>query len=132
MADRVSQVVVESAELGTPNARASQVVAEVSAEGTPNARASQVAAEVSAEGSPNARASQVAAEVSAFGTPGARVSQIVVEFLVQNLQVEMPPIFPTLPGRGYSTHWRTRFANIGETTASLADVDLAIGQDPVH
>lgn len=132
MADRVSQVVVESAELGTPKARASQVVAEVSAEGAPAARASQVVAEVSAEGTPSARASQVTAEVSAFGSPKARVSQIVIEFLVQNLQVAMLPIYPTLKGKGFSTHWRTKFANIGETAASLADIDLAIAQDPIH
>lgn len=131
MADRVSQIVVETAELGTPNARASQVVAEVSAEGTPAARASQIVAEVSAGGTPSARASQVTAEVSAFGSPKARISQIVIEFWVQNLQVTMPPIYPDLPGRTFPTIVRPKFFNLGVKTATGASIDKQLAASPL-
>lgn len=134
MAGRASQLVVEVLRAAATNikARASQVVAEILGGGSAKARASQVSAEVLGSGSPKARASQLVGEVAAFGTPNARCSQVVVEFLVKNLKVPMLPIYPTLKGKGFSTHWRTKFANIGETAASLADIDLAIAQDPIH
>lgn len=135
MAGRASQVVLEvfrRTSSTTIKARASQVVGETLASGSPAGRASQVTGEVSAFGSPAARVSQVMAEVAAFGTALARCSQIVAEFLLKNLKVDMLPIYPELKGRAFSTHWRTKFANVGETAASLADIDLAIAQDPIH
>jgi hypothetical protein len=130
---RVSQVVVESLDSADAAARVSQVVAEPLVTGDPNARVSQVVAEPLVRGDANARVSQVVAEPLIRGTANARVSQLVVEVLCLQLEVPMPPVFPTLIGLGYNVKWSPVFYNMPtDTAATGADVDLGLADEPLH
>lgn len=133
MVGRISQEVVEAEVVATPKARISQEVVEVEAVGTPKARVSQEIVEAEAVGTPKARVSQEVVEVEVVATPHARVSQIIVEALIANLEVDMPPVYPTLIGLGYSVIWRPQFYNMPTAkAASGAEIDLAISANPLH
>lgn len=114
MAERVTQVVVEVLEAGTPSARATQVVAEVLRDAPANVRASQLVVEVAAAGSPTARASQIAILV-----------------LSPNYTVPMPLIYPSLPGLTYPVAKRPIF-NVGiDSAASMREVIVGYAANPI-
>lgn len=113
--------------------RVSQEVVEAEVTGTPNARVSQVAVEAEVTGKPLARISQQVVEALANYANNARISQIVIECLVPNLEYDVLPVYPTLPGLTFSVHWKTSFSNAPtQTAASGAQIDLGLGQYPTH
>jgi hypothetical protein len=133
MSARVSQEVVEAEIVGTPSARVSQIVVEAEVQGAPDARVSQQVLEAEITGEPDARASQLALEPLIVGLRQARISQLVIECLVPNVELLVPIVFPTLPGLGYSTHWKPNFFNAKTATSSSgADIDLSLADTPLH
>lgn len=115
------------------NARVSQEVVEALDTHDPDARVSQEVVEVLDTRHPNARVSQEIVEVLDTRHPHARVSQLVVEVLCYTLELKMPPVYPTLIGLGYSVKWSPIFFNMPtDTTATGADIDLGLADDPLH
>lgn len=117
----------------TQGVRTSQVVTESLTVGSPGPRVSQVTPEAMATGSPIPRVTQVVVEGDVVGSPQPRVTQIVVEALIANLEVVMPPVYPTLIGLSYSVTWSPQFFGMPtQKTSSGAELDLALSQDPLH
>jgi len=119
--------------------RASQTVAEALAKADvaqTNARASQVVSEALAEADlaqTDARASQIVSEALGQSATTARATQIVVELLVWNYAVPTPPVYPQLPGLGYSVIWEPRFVNAPvQTHESGTEVRIGYGENPLH
>jgi len=112
---RISQDVVEIAEGGPSNARISQDVVEVAEGGPSRARLSQDVVEVAVAGS------------------NARLSQLTVEMLIFTLDVFMPLVYPTLPGLGFSVHWRPKAWNMATFSSDTGSkVDLGYADSPTH
>jgi hypothetical protein len=132
-AARASQLVAEILGIGAPFARASQIVVESLVVATPHARASQIVVESLVVATPHARASQIVLEPLVAATPRVRASQIVLEVLCLIVETGMLPVYPELPGLGFSVKWMPNFANMPtDTTATLADIDLGLANAPIH
>jgi hypothetical protein len=115
------------------SARVSQETVEAEVAGDPNARVSQAVVEAEVVGTAAARASQETLEPLVIGTPHARVSGLWIECLVPNVELMTPIVFPTLPGLGFSVHWKPQFINAKTATAaSGADIDVALADTPLH
>lgn len=117
MADRSSQVVIESEVSSNPNSRASQAVVETVVDTVSVSRSSQVSIE---------------AEVKAL--TNTRCSQYVIEVLLINLEIQMLPIYPqNLPGLTFNVKWTPQFYNMPtQQTTTGADIDLALSDSPTH
>lgn len=132
-AARVSQQVVETLGISSPNVRVSQQVVETLGFTSSNLRASQIVSETLGFTSPHIRASQIVAETLGLTHANVRASQIVIEVLVVNWENPVLPIYPTLPGLTYDTTWSPTFYNMDtDKTVSGADIDLGIAQYPTH
>ncbi len=132
MAERVSQVTPETLVTGDPDTRVSQVTPESLVSGDVNARVSQVTPESLVSGDVHVRVSQVTPEGLVAGNVNVRVSQIVVEILLLNIEVFMPIVYPSLPGRGYSTHVKPKAFNMPTAVMdSGARIDLSLSDTPL-
>lgn len=85
-----------------PSQRASRIAADILVSGGIAPRVSQLVAEILTSGGITPRASQVLAELLVRGGVTPRASQLLAEILVWSRRVTTPPIYPTLPGLGYS------------------------------
>ena len=113
--------------------RISQIVVEVHADGTPTGRVTQIVEEIAASGTPTGRVSQLVMEAGGFGTPLARVSQLVLEVLVLNRRIDMPLIYPTLPGLTFDVIWRPKAINATpQVHSSGREVRIGYAQYPLH
>ena len=133
MADRISQETVEAEIVATPQARVTIETVEASVIAQPHARISQETLEALAIATPGARISQETLEAEVIGTPHAKLSGLWVEWLVPNIGVFMPIVYPTLPGLGYSVFWNSEFFNMKtQKMAGGAELDLTIADAPLH
>jgi hypothetical protein len=98
----------------------------------------QVEAEffVSSDRNPWLQCTQVEAEYFATSdrNPWWRVTQQEVEVWLLTRELGLTyPIYPTLPGLGYSVFWKPEFANAPTAyAANKAEIDLALAETPVH
>jgi hypothetical protein len=133
MAERISQITLESLVTGEPNTRISQVTPENLVTGVPNTRISQITPEALSFGEPFVRLSQLTPEALVSGLSNVRISQIVLEMLVLNIEVFMPIVYPNLPGLGYSVHWKPKAFNLQTATMQTgARIDLGLTTCPLH
>lgn len=114
-------------------ARVSQSVTESLTVSAPTPRVSQVVPEALTVASPIPRVTQVVVEADVVATPLARVTQITVEALIANIEVSMPPVYPTLIGLTFNVMWTPQFSNMPtQKMASGAELDLALSKQPLH
>lgn len=112
--------------------RVSQIVAELFAAGVPITRISQIVAEIQGSDVPLTHVSQIIQEIFLAVAPSTHVSQIIVEMLIPNIEVFMPLVYPTLPGLGYSVHWKPKAFNMPTTTMETgARLDLGWSDTPL-
>ena len=126
---RASQIVAEALVATNGDVvRASQIAVEALIGTLGFVRASQVVAEALIGALGYVRVSQVAAE-GLIGTLGfVRVSQVVAEVLIANYEVQVPSIYPTLIGLGYSVIkrpiWNTSTAAAASGRSSRAGLQV--------
>jgi uncharacterized protein (TIGR02217 family) len=131
MAGRVSQDAIETLASGTPAARVTQVVVEAPVDDAGPVRISQDVIEAAVAGG-LARVSQDVIEAAVAGGL-ARASQVMVEVLIYNWKIEMPIVYPKLPGLDFPEGWETEWFNAPTQVASSgAEIDLGISLYPVH
>jgi hypothetical protein len=132
MAERVSQVTPEIFGKDVSSTRISQLTAELLGSGVPITHVSQLVSEILRKDISTAHVSQLVTELFIATIPSTHFSQIVLELFIPNIEVFMPLWYPTLPGLGYSVHWRPKSFNMPTVvTETGARLDLGWSDSPL-
>lgn len=133
MGVRDSQDVVEVVQDAHPNVRPSQLPVTVIQDAKPSVHLSQLPVEIVQDARGNIRLSQETVEAIMNAYPGVHPSQVTIEVIGIFIEVPMPLVYPTLPGKKPTVGWETQFFNTPEeVTVSGGKVTIGLSDVPVH
>jgi hypothetical protein len=114
-------------------ARVTQETLEAIIKADPAVRVTQVPLQALIDGNANALVSQETLQAIIAAHPNVHVSQICIEVLGIFIEVEMPLVYPSLPGLTYPVGWATDFFNTETQVATDgSEFDLGLADEPLH
>lgn len=135
MADRSSQIVAEILDIGHPYVRVSQlfIAAQLQEQGAVSTRVSQLSQEIALQeqGAVSTRVTQQLMEVLLYEQANVRCSWLALEILIIKQRIEMPLVYPTLIGLGYSVVKRPIFATGVAEGASMREVRVSFADNNI-